>query len=191
MGKIKSKRTSYNEIVFRSQLEARWAVFFDFLNISYQYEPEWDYVEFGGFKIPYKPDFYLPKFELWIEIKPVGVEKLSDGEIRKIVGWTKDTVDMLVLIGSPSIPKKTNKHHYLFILTPKNIVKKLSSYWWCVCPKCGKIGIEPEGGVPYECQESCFKNEDYDLFGNEIDYPDGHKSKRLTDACAFAKKYQF
>jgi len=36
--------------------------------------------------------------------------------------------------------------------------------------------------LPYECQESCFKNEDYGLFENEIDYPSGYKSKLLTDA---------
>ncbi len=192
MPQIKSKRTKYKNIVFRSKLEAQWAVFFDFLNIAYQYEPDWDYVEFGGFQIPYKPDFYLTEFDLWIEIKPVELKKISDGDIRKIVGWANDEVtEIIVLIGAPKIPKPLDKEHHKFQLSPKKEVIKISSYWWCICPKCGKVGIEWMGSIPNECQDSCFKEDEFDLFGEEIDYPDGHKTKRLKDACAFARRYQF
>ncbi len=63
---IKAIETSYNGYKFRSRLEARWAVFLDTLNIEYRYEPE-------GFDLEgiwYLPDFYLPHFECWLEIKP-------------------------------------------------------------------------------------------------------------------------
>jgi hypothetical protein len=63
--KIHAIETEYAGCRFRSRLEARWAVFFDRLNIRWQYEPE-------GFETPdgrYLPDFYLPERERWIEIK--------------------------------------------------------------------------------------------------------------------------
>ena len=58
-------QTLYNGLLFRCRLEARWAVFFDALAISYQYGPE-------GYQLPsgwYLPDFYLPTQKYWIEIK--------------------------------------------------------------------------------------------------------------------------
>lgn len=51
---IKAIQTEYNGYIFRSRLEARWAVFFDALGVEYEYEPE-------GFELPsgkrYLPDF--------------------------------------------------------------------------------------------------------------------------------------
>lgn len=67
MSDIKAIETFYNGCHFRSRLEARWAVFFDTLEIRWEYEPEGFEID-GGHR--YLPDFYLPKFDLWIEIKP-------------------------------------------------------------------------------------------------------------------------
>ena len=65
---IKAIPTRYKGYHFRSRLEARWAVFFDALNIEWQYEPE-------GFELPngerYLPDFYLQGMGVWVDIKPV------------------------------------------------------------------------------------------------------------------------
>lgn len=59
-------QTYYNGYHFRSRLEARWAVFFDEIGVEYEYEPE-------GFKTSdgtcYLPDFYLPQFLTYVEIK--------------------------------------------------------------------------------------------------------------------------
>ncbi len=50
-------RNSVQRYRFRSPLEARWAVFFDTLNIDWRYEAE-------GFEFPektrYLPDFWIP-----------------------------------------------------------------------------------------------------------------------------------
>lgn len=63
---IKAIETHYKGYRFRSRLEARWAVFFDALDIKWEYEPEgYDLNEFGL----YLPDFFLPEFNCWIEIK--------------------------------------------------------------------------------------------------------------------------
>lgn len=53
---IKPIETRYDGTLFRSRLEARWAVFFDALNVRWEYEKE-------GYETPlgrYLPDFWLP-----------------------------------------------------------------------------------------------------------------------------------
>lgn len=69
---ITAIETEYAGHRFRSRLEARWAVFFDHLGIRWAYEPQ-------GFEIHadpwaekttrYLPDFWLPDFGLWCEVK--------------------------------------------------------------------------------------------------------------------------
>ena len=66
MREIKAIETEYNGMLFRSRLEARWAVFFDAAGEKYEYEPD-------GFMldgIGYVPDFYLPGLDLYVEVKP-------------------------------------------------------------------------------------------------------------------------
>lgn len=74
MKKIRAIQTSFKGYLFRSRLEARWAVFFDYLGLSWEYEKE-------GFDLPtrrYLPDFWIadkdhPQFKnagYWLEIKP-------------------------------------------------------------------------------------------------------------------------
>jgi hypothetical protein len=54
-----------DDITMRSTLEARWAVFFDELGLSWEYEPE----RFRFGKLIYTPDFLLPGLG-YVEIKP-------------------------------------------------------------------------------------------------------------------------
>lgn len=58
--------THYAGCRFRSRLEARWAVFFDCLNIQWEYEAQ-------GYELPsgarYLPDFYLPTIDVLVEVK--------------------------------------------------------------------------------------------------------------------------
>lgn len=65
---IKAIETKYKGYRFRSRLEARWAVFFDTLGVKWEYEKE-------GFELGaagrYLPDFWLPKLEMWAEVKEV------------------------------------------------------------------------------------------------------------------------
>ncbi len=64
---MKAIETEYNGILFRSRLEARWAIYFDQLGIEWVYEPEC-FVLNNGLK--YTPDFYLPQHKCYVEIKP-------------------------------------------------------------------------------------------------------------------------
>lgn len=62
---ISSIPTNYKGHTFRSQMEARWAVFFDYFGIVWNYEPHG--LSFESEK--YLPDFYLPDFNLYVEVK--------------------------------------------------------------------------------------------------------------------------
>lgn len=107
---IKAIETSYAGCRFRSRLEARWAVFFDRMGVSWEYEPqgyELDWrlsfcPEEGGCSnrvtrtwgendqyqeavcgdvIRYLPDFWLPDLELFCEVKG----SLSESELLRLV----------------------------------------------------------------------------------------------------------
>jgi hypothetical protein len=64
---MRAIQTQYQGYKFRSRLEARWAVLFDNLGYKWVYEPE-------GYKLSdgtcYLPDFYLPQFGIFAEVKP-------------------------------------------------------------------------------------------------------------------------
>lgn len=57
--------TVFGSRCFRSRTEARWAVFFDAMGWSYEYER--DGFQFG--KCRYLPDFWLPGLKVWWEVK--------------------------------------------------------------------------------------------------------------------------
>lgn len=90
---IKPIETIYNGYRFRSRLEARWAVFFDTLGIQYEYEPE-------GFKLSdgtiCLPDFYLPAFDYYVEIKGFSKHLRSDlDKVENFVHEIKKSVAIL------------------------------------------------------------------------------------------------
>ena len=100
--------TQYNGYLFRSRLEARWAVFFDALEIYYEYEPE-------GFKLSweengeiisrgYLPDLYLPEWDCWVEIKPGNSPKIDKDKWQntlKILSVFSEEKNIMLLLGSP------------------------------------------------------------------------------------------
>lgn len=105
MSSIKPIETIYNGYRFRSRLEARWAVFFDACYIEYEYEPE-GYELSDGTK--YLPDFYLPKFDLFVEIKnpslnPAmqGKSSFSSEEFQKLKKLAQGTDKQAIIFFSP------------------------------------------------------------------------------------------
>lgn len=107
MNNLEPKETYYNGYRFRSRLEARWAVFFDTLGIKYEYEPEGIRLSYGK---SYLPDFYLPHFHCYFEVKRAP-EKIMRSElpykefgdaIRKISdGMYTDTWAGIIAFGDP------------------------------------------------------------------------------------------
>ena len=76
--------TEYSGTAFRSQLEARWAAYFDQRGIEWQYEP----VRFSG----WTPDFrlVLDGVEAYAEVKPVSEFPMDVAQRVLNAGWTGD-----------------------------------------------------------------------------------------------------
>ena len=88
---IRPIETLYRGYRFRSRLEARWAVFFDALNLKWLYEPE-------GFETPsgrYLPDFHVDKYG-WFEVKP---RRLTENEREKAFAVSSHTHEPVYRIG--------------------------------------------------------------------------------------------
>lgn len=83
MATITPIETLYAGCRFRSRLEARWAVFFDSLNIKWEYEPQGYTV--GKDKQPYLPDFRLPELDAFVDVKLLADLTRSGKELFTLV----------------------------------------------------------------------------------------------------------
>jgi hypothetical protein len=93
---IKAIDTKYANHLFRSRLEARYAVYFDALNVKWVYEHEG--FDFGGER--YLPDFYFPKYKLYAEIKQEAFSYNEHKKCRLLANMTGKKV--IELVGLPS-----------------------------------------------------------------------------------------
>jgi len=128
---IKPIPTIYKGQKFRSRIEAKWAVLFDLLKIIWVYEPD-------GFQLStgkYLPDFYLPEYEAFVEVKPYYIK--DDKQVaawlekgRLVANLTDKT--FLFLFGNPNL-----KPTILFCDDEKRIVLPFANkfrskyhFWW-------------------------------------------------------------
>lgn len=105
-------QTWYNGDLFRSRLEARWAVTLGALQIEYDYECE-GYTLVDG--TLYLPDFYLPQVRMHVEVKPSQSREtleLPAEAFRKAVLLATGTHQPTLILDGP--PRDTN--------------------YWAVCP---------------------------------------------------------
>lgn len=153
---LKAIPTHYDGHHFRSRLEARWAVFFNHLEIPYEYEREG--YDLDG--VRYLPDFWLPDQQSFVEVKgelPTEVDQkkarllalasgkpvyIFIGEIfpydetnprcTDILGWrTREQFRIPLIIRWP---------------VEADVVCSIT-YNWCECPYCGMLDVAYEGDV--------------------------------------------
>lgn len=162
MSRIESIDTHYDGHKFRSRIEAKWAVFFNSMDIEYLYEPE-------GFELPsgdrYLPDFYLPDVGMrstedtgvWIEVKSI-IDSDSgwDGEpfdtLTEFAKAKKEPVALLVgevgngVMDNSDIYEIQDYDGNILIDHPMVIVE---------CVSCGRIKIEFQESNYMTC-EQCY-----------------------------------
>lgn len=100
MSEITAIPTRYAGCLFRSRLEARWAVFFDAMGYVWEYEPQGYVIDGRG----YLPDFRINDF-LWLEVK--GSEDALDKELMFNAG--KALKQLVVLGPIPHATVATNR----------------------------------------------------------------------------------
>lgn len=177
--RITSIETFYNGHLFRSRMEARWAVFFDFLKVPYVYEREGFDLGSAGW---YLPDFWLPEQDVWLEIKPDAPTK---EEIKKALGLAERT-GKLVLVFYDCKPATCLGFdrfiNYGRYYAPDGTWDGLIEF--NICSKCDMICVGHLGGHYFCC------NENFDYKGN-CEGLVGPKSERLAAAHAASQSARF
>ena len=144
--------TNYGGCRFRSRLEARYAVFFDWLGIKWDYEPGGLSTSDGG----YLPDFllHLPDHDVWFEVQE-GDDQDDDPRWRHLVAGTQ--TEHIVARGMPRPDgngrlKVKEGDGWMQSLTywPDGIDEQENVGWdncraFCVCLTCDNVGITFEG----------------------------------------------
>lgn len=137
---IKPIETHYAGCRFRSRLEARWAVFFDTHGIKWEYEAQ-------GFDLPivgrYLPDFWLPEWKAFVEIKGALEREEQRKEERKLA--------MLSLVSSNQV--------FLFqgnigeeLIELWSLPRRVCYCWWWQCGLCSRTWLHE---FPQECPLWC------------------------------------
>jgi len=139
---MKPIETHYKGYRFRSRLEARWAVFFDALQIPYEYEKE----GYRMGRVWYLPDFWLSQQDCWVEIKGKEPEEQELERVRKLVEATKK--DVYLFLGQIPLPNvgdefmaENGVQGYFWYEEYGKVTDAQISYWWCECPICGMVGL--------------------------------------------------
>ena len=155
MNEIKPIQTYYDGHLFRSRLEARWAVVFNALSVPYEYEPE-------GFDLGdglyYLPDFRVKcygcrgnykrqqPFDLYIEVK--GKMTAADAiKIKRFTNWRDEHgLRSYPLLIVDKIPDEGNATGWIlyqnpvgFELTPFNY-ETIDGDWFGAYPAATKDG---------------------------------------------------
>jgi len=141
---IRPIETPYAGRLFRSRLEARWAVFYDVLGIPWMYEPQGFALDAGdGSSIAYLPDFFLPVQHCYIEIKPC-TPTASERRKAALLAHHAHT-RVYIFFGTPGYHVDGGYPSgqlgldgaYLYDGDREDLL-----HAWCVCLRCGQYGIE-------------------------------------------------
>lgn len=78
----KAKPTVFDDRVYRSRSEAKWAAVLTYLAVPFYYEPAHYRLESGL----YLPDYWLPTLDAYLEVKPCDVSDPRYGELGEMRG---------------------------------------------------------------------------------------------------------
>lgn len=98
-GPLRAIETAYAGCRFRSRTEARWAIFMDELDVSWEFEAQGFHTPAGG----YLPDFWLPDVDLYVEIKG---PRPGDQELAKC----QAVPNLIILVGG--VPRHLEDMEY-------------------------------------------------------------------------------
>jgi hypothetical protein len=139
--------TTYRGIEFRSRLEAKWAIMFDYFDWQWEYEP----VDFDG----YIPDFHIDfgRRQFFVEIKPAMTRAQLEPALEKAVEAIGEDHSEDILIIGGSIGNSYEDAIW-------DLIAVMKQSFWCPvddvylagCPTCHKlVPLTIEGGWGFPC----------------------------------------
>ena len=158
---IKPIETNYRGYKFRSRLEARWAVFFDHMEIEFYYEPE-------GYQLPsgwYLPDFLLKNvnpscvhsdinnLSMWAEVKSIDFSDLEDNLFLELCNETK--TNGLYLVGPPDFKLYYDNFGYEYALDWYSEAQRHKGFVFVVIDSRFSVEEELTGYNIVNANESC------------------------------------
>lgn len=182
INEIKVKPTIFKGIKYRSRLEARWAVFFDSLNIIAKYEHEKFNLIINGQRVACIPDFYIPiqggfSESIYFEIRPK--ETVDQILIEKVTGLANLTKINVAILND--IPIVNDLFDGCIFERYFGSGEMDESHGFGECDMCGMIGFEYTGrSERFECK--C-QNENRDCSSGN--------SKKLIEAFFNARNFRF
>lgn len=120
--------TVYRGHLFRSRLEARWAVFLHALDTRYEYEPE----GFDLQSLRYVPAFRLPNQRWWLEITSGRADDRAATKARHLAAHTG--MPVALVHGEPLTFRPVAVTAYF----PDGTIQ---SAMFAICPACEQFGI--------------------------------------------------
>jgi hypothetical protein len=177
---IKAIETRYKGYMFRSRLEARWAVFFESCGFTWEYEPE-------GFECDgerYLPDFFVTagESEWWCDIKPN--TQLTATETRKMLAFSNAVnTSFWIISGSPWLGqyKLLAKDYQRDGKQYLAVGFKESSEAFTFCPMCYTIDVRSWYGHSNEEYLQCMRCDVIDRdHGRENEFVWFHKGWVMT-----------
>lgn len=122
----------YNDVQFRSKLEARWAVFMDHLDVLWSYESAGFSLQCkGGQIIKYLPDFRVVEGDIlwWLEVKGA---KPSSMELLRCRLLSQGTLEPAVLVSGGFVGDKPES--FVFTGHPDSNMEKVWDQYVCHIP---------------------------------------------------------
>lgn len=104
---IRAIDTQYKGFLFRSRLEARWAVYFDALGLRWTYEEQGYTLENGDW---YLPDFFLTDAGMWAEVKSGPFPSDAISKVKLLCHGTR--TDVVMLDGIPNTQNYWGFHYH-------------------------------------------------------------------------------
>lgn len=146
---IKAIETRYDNILFRSRIEARWAYLFKSLRLRYIYEPERFDMRYHGSRFIYMPDFYLIDLNCYVEVKGK-----KPNQREKNVAWVlSNSSGCLVHLVCGQMPfpyvKEWDRFDFISMTFDSNLTRfphpSGVQYALNSCVKCGRVEFVPDG----------------------------------------------
>lgn len=150
---IKPIETEYKGYIFRSRLEARFAIFLDYLGIKWLYEHE----GFDMDGIWYLPDFYIPDSDLYFEVKGTSCwNEMSKEDQEKVLAFHDNGKDILVVFSDFTFcgTRMAEAGGYM----PREFMSDPCSseeLAICRCSKCGRL-YTIDFSLGWECKKCGF-----------------------------------
>ena len=188
---MKPIQTEYKGYLFRSRLEARWAVFFDACDVEWEYEPEgYDL----GDGLMYLPDFLLHGVDgraagdLYVEVKG----KMTETDAEKILRFCGNREN-------PDDPTVTTPILVVSCIPDGNTISEIEAY----CRKLGYGGFPGEVSYPppynfatidgdeFVAHPGINKDGHFELFGDDSSYTEVRDDAATLRAFRRARQARF